>query len=90
MKKFKLFCIKYALFIYENHILMDWSIYTKLGKVYYYPFWFIRSCIIWVLCPLFYFEYWLKECSVFKYMQLIEKDPKYQTELMKFMKYLNF
>jgi hypothetical protein len=58
-KDFKLFCINFALFIYNNHIKIDWNIYTKIGKIYYFLPWLIRSIIIWVICPIFLIEYWV-------------------------------
>jgi len=85
MKKFIDFCILFALYVTANYINEDWSIYTKLGKIYYYPFWFIRSCLIWFVCPIFLPEYWFKQTTIYKHLQKIKKDPAYQASLVKSM-----
>ena len=89
MKRFTNFCIKYAIFITENYISMDWSEYKTIGKVYYYPFWFIRSCIIWAICPIFYPVFWFKQISFYQFVKKMEKDPKYQEQMMRSMKMFN-
>ena len=90
MKKFTNFCIKYAIFITENYISMDWSDYTKLGKIYYYPFWLIRSCVIWLICPIFYFEYSFKQSSWYEHYKMLQNDPEYQAQMTKALRFLNF
>ena len=90
MKKFVNFCISFVLFITINYINEDWNAYTKLGKLYYYLFWLIRSCLVWLFCPLFLPEYWFKQSTMFKSFKKIEKDPRFQVELFKTMKRFNF
>lgn len=66
MKKIVDFLISFALFITINYITEDWSIYTKHGKIYYYSFWFIRSMIYWIVCPIFLPEYFFKQSKFYQ------------------------
>ena len=66
MKKFIDFLISFALFVTNNYITEDWSTCTKPGKLYYYPFWLIRSIIYWVICPIFIPEYFFKKSIIYK------------------------
>jgi hypothetical protein len=43
---------EFLLYVYVNHIVEDWDTCTKLGKIYYYPFWFIRSVLVWIISPI--------------------------------------
>jgi hypothetical protein len=83
MKKFIDYCILFAIFVTENHITEDWSTCTKLGKLYYYPFWFIRSTIIWLICPIFMPEFWFKRTKLYKHIQKMQSDPQFQAQLYK-------
>jgi hypothetical protein len=66
MKKFIDFCILFALYVYKNYIYEDWSVYTKIGEIYYYPAWFIHSTLMWIICPIFIPEYWYKQTNFYK------------------------
>lgn len=89
MNKFKLNCILFILFVYTNYIKEDWSIYTKIGKIYYYPFWFIKSCIIWIICPIFIPEYLFKQTDIYKRIQKFQKSSDFQEQIMKSISKLN-
>lgn len=49
-----------------EHIQQDWSELNKFGKIIIYPFWFIRSIFIWILCPFYIPEYLFKQSVVYK------------------------
>jgi hypothetical protein len=85
MKKLIDFCILFALYVYNNYIIEDWSFNTKLGKIYYYPFWFIRSCLVWLICPLFIPEYFFKQSKIYKEIKKVQNTPEYKSQMMKFM-----
>jgi len=89
MKKFELFCIQFALYVYVTYIKEDWDIYNKFGKIYYFFPWFIRSCLIWAICPIFIPEYFFKQTSLYKYIQKMKNSPEYQAQLYKSMKNLH-
>ena len=57
---------EFLLYVYVNHIVENWDTCTKLGKLYYYPFWFIRSVIMWVICPLFIVPFFIKRSETYK------------------------
>ena len=61
----KLSIIKFVLWFYTNHIQEDWDEYTKLGKIFIYPAWFVRSIVFWILCPLFILEYKFKQSEIY-------------------------
>jgi hypothetical protein len=73
MKKIIDFLISFALFITINYITEDWSTCTKLGKIYYYPFWFIRSMIYWIVCPIFLPEYFFKQSKFYQNFKKLQK-----------------
>ena len=60
---------EFLLDFYVNNILEDWSVTTKLGKVYYYPFWFIRSIIMWIISPLWILPFFIKRTDTYKEFQ---------------------
>jgi len=90
MKKFKLFCIKFALFVYTNYITEDRNYINKVGKIIIYPLWFIRSCFVWLICPIFLPEYLFKQSKIYKQIQKIQKSPEYQAQMMKSINFLKF
>ena len=56
---------KFALFVYTTHIQEEWEIFTRAGRIFIYPLWFIRSALIWLICPLMYPEYILKQNKIY-------------------------
>jgi len=90
MKKFIDFCILFALYVTKTYINEDWSIYTKLGKFYYYPGWFIRSLLIWLICPIFIPEYFFKQTDMYKQIKKIQDSPEYQAQMAKTMGMFKF
>jgi hypothetical protein len=84
MKKFINFLILFALFITKNYIAEDWSWYTKLGKIYYYPFWLIRSILVWVFCPIFLPEYFFKKSEIYGESKKIIDSPEFQKRISTF------
>lgn len=82
MKKIELFCILFALYVYNNYIVEDWSIYKKIGIIYYYPFWLIRSIIIWLICPLFIPEYFFKQSKMYRQIKKIMDSPELQKQML--------
>ena len=60
---------EFLLYVYLDQIVEDWDVYTKLGKFYYYPFWFIRSILVWVFCPIFLIPFFIKRTKFYKYIQ---------------------
>lgn len=87
MKKIINFCILFALYIYENYIYEDWSIYKPVGKIYYYPGWFYKSILTWLVCPIFLPEYLFKQTTIYKHIKKIQESPDYQAQLMKSSNY---
>ena len=84
MKKFTNFLILFALFIINNYIVEDWSWYTKLGKLYYYPFWLIRSILVCIFCPIFLPEYFFKKSNFYKESKKIIESSEFQTKIQTF------
>lgn len=79
--KIELFFIMFALHVYTNYIIEDWSCITKIGKIYYYPFWFIRSIIIWAICPIFLPEYFFKKSKLYKRIQKVMNSKEFKMKL---------
>ena len=66
MKKLIYFCILFVTYINENYIAENWSIYKPYVKIILYPIWFIRSILIWLVCPIFLPEYLFKRSRMYK------------------------
>jgi hypothetical protein len=60
---------EFLLDFYINNILEDWSVTTKLGKIYYYPFWIIRSIFMWIISPLWLVPFFIKRTDTYKDFQ---------------------
>jgi len=60
---------KFILYIYLNHIQEDFDIYKPVLRFFIYLAWFIRSIIVWLLCPLFIPEYLFKQSKVYAIFQ---------------------
>ena len=90
MKKFTNFLISFALFITVNYINFDWTIYTKLGKMFYYPAWFVRSVLVWLFCPIFIPEYLYKKSERYKQVQKITNSPQFKKQISEMIKKLPF
>jgi hypothetical protein len=71
--------INFAIFLYSTYIQEDWDEYTKFGKKFIYPFWFIRAALIWFFFFLFIPEYvWKKSKMYKKYIKLYNQMLKKQ------------
>jgi len=57
---------KFALYVYEKHIQEDWEVYKLPLRIIVWPFWFVRSILIWILCPFLIPEYLFKQSKVYK------------------------
>ncbi len=66
MKKFVDFLILFALYVTVNFINEDWDTCTKLGKIYYYPFWFIRSVLVWIVSPIFIVPFLIERSEAYQ------------------------
>lgn len=62
----KLFIIDFLNYFYTNFIFEDWSDWTRTGKIFIYPFWFIRSVVYWCLSPLFLIGFGLGQIKLFQ------------------------
>jgi len=60
---------------YTNHIKEDWEVLSKLGRVYYYLPWLIRSVIMWILSPLFVIPFLIRQTKIYK--EIREKLDKF-------------
>lgn len=43
--------------LYNYYIKEEWNIYKKIGKIIIYPFWLIRSILIYIISPLYFIYY---------------------------------
>ena len=61
----KLKFINYILWYYENHIQEDWEMYTKFGKFFIYPAWFVRAIFMWIISLIYIPEYLFKRSKAY-------------------------
>jgi len=75
----KIAILNFMIFLYVSHIEEDWDEYTKLGKKFIYPFWFIRVALIWIFFFIFIPVYiWKKSKMYKKYLKVYNKLLKKQ------------
>jgi len=65
----KLYFLKYTLWLYETHIQENWDDYTKLGKIFCYPAWLIRSFLIWLCFPFWIPAFQFTQSKAYKHYQ---------------------
>ena len=65
----KTFLINFMLFFYTNYIMEDWDELNKFGKIFIYPFWFIKSTIMWIISPLFVVDFLWRKSELYKEVQ---------------------
>jgi hypothetical protein len=66
MMNFKIKVLKFMIFVNERYIQEDWDSYTKTGKFFMYPVWFIHAVIIWLVSPLLIPQYILMNSRGYK------------------------
>jgi uncharacterized BrkB/YihY/UPF0761 family membrane protein len=62
---------KFFLFVYTEYIKEEWDIYKPFTKVIIFPFWFIRSFLIWLVCPLLIPDYLIRKSKIYKKFQKV-------------------
>jgi len=68
---------KFLLFVYLEYIKEDWNIYKPFAKMIIFPFWIIRSSLIWIVCPLLIPDYLIRQSSTYKnFQQLATMTPR--------------
>lgn len=90
MKKIKSFLAGFILFVYDEYIYEDWSVYTRFGKICVYWAWFIRAILIWIVSPVFLPIYVFKQSELYKQMQIIKQSPEFQAQMAKLSSFMNF
>jgi len=78
LKKMKKFLINFLLFVYTEYVYEDFDTFTKIGKIFIYPFWFIRACIIWTISPVFIPIFFIKQSVWYKNIKKLMNSPEYQ------------
>lgn len=81
----KLYFLKYVLWLYETHIQEDWDDYTRLGKICIYPFWVIRSLLVWLTFPLWIPAFQFTQSKTYHHYQKFGEamSMEQQMEIMK-------
>ena len=65
---------KFALFLYLNYIKEDWYTWTKFGRIIIYPFWLIRSSLVWLFCPIFIPRFMYEGSNLQKSVERMKKE----------------
>jgi len=63
---FKLFLIKFILFLYKEHIYEDFSVLNTFGKIIIFPFWILKILYIILLLPFFILDYFWVNSKIYK------------------------
>lgn len=77
----KLIIINYMLWLYTRHIEEDWDVYTRIGKFFIYPVWFIRSALIWLTFPLWIPAYKFENSKFYKHYQEFGKSISIEDQM---------
>ena len=86
MKKLEKFFILFALYVYTNFIVEDWSCYSKFAKIWYTPAWFVRATLVWLISPFLIPIYLFQQSEIYKQLKLIINSPEFQSQLFKSLK----
>jgi hypothetical protein len=81
MKKIIDFCILFCIYVTENYISHDWEVYKPYAKVIIYPFWIIRSILLWIISPIFIPEYFFKQSELYAEIQKIKNSPEFKKQM---------
>jgi len=65
---------KFILFVYLKYIKEDWHTWTKFGRIVIYPFWWIHSFLVWIICPLFIPQYMYEGSKLQKSVEKMKKE----------------
>lgn len=68
-------------YVYTDYVKENWDIFTKTGKFFLYPFWFIRSILIWIISPILFIPFSIKRSK--KYIDFENKKEKMISEFLK-------
>ena len=55
--KMKMKMKRFKKWVLENYIKEEWTDLTTIGKICIYPFWLIRSILIWSVSPILLLYY---------------------------------
>jgi hypothetical protein len=70
----KRFLAQFILFYWESYVRIDWTVITKLGRIYYAPFAFIRAIIYWLVCPIALPEFLIKRTKMYQeFLKIMEQ-----------------
>jgi hypothetical protein len=53
-----------VLYVYNKYLYEDWSVYTKWGKRFIYPFWLIRWVYVGVASPFLALGYYWEKSEM--------------------------
>jgi len=71
MKNLKLFLLNFVLYVYLTHVKFDWDELTPIAKVFLYLPWFIQAILVWLVCPIFLPEFFVKRTTIYKQFILL-------------------
>jgi len=63
---------KFLLYVHKTYIQEEWDLITPIGQKVLYPFWFIRSLLIWLVCPFLIPDYLFKQSKIYKKIKALE------------------
>lgn len=73
----KRFLAQFILFYFESYVHTDWTVITKLGRIYYAPFAFIRNVLLWIISPIALPEFLIKRTKFYKeFLKVLEQQKK--------------
>ena len=90
MKNFKVFLARFILFVYDEYVYEDWSVYTLFGKICVYWAWFVRAILVWIISPIFLPIYVFKQSKLYEQMQIIKNSPEFKAQMAKLTMFNNF
>ncbi|MFW6225767.1 MAG: hypothetical protein ACOC3V_02255 [bacterium] len=72
---------EFLLYVYVNHIQEDWDVYNKVGKVFIYPAWFVRSVLVWLVSPVLLLPFFVKRSK--KWNEIKMMSDKMMSDVLK-------
>ena len=86
----KAFLAGFILFVYNEYIKEDWTIYKKWAKPIVYVGWFYHAIVIWIFSPIFIPEYLFKKSKLYKKIKRIQNSPEFKAQMSKMGSTFNF
>lgn len=77
---------KFIAFVYTQYVYDEnFDIFTKVGKIFMYPIWFVRAIMIWIISPIFIPIFFIRQSEWYKRVEVLIDSPEFQQRMQQSM-----